>query len=173
MSSACFRRATARARYPCANQTRHGILIRSSPRLIGLPCELHRRQNFQFVAIRGFFFFEEKPNNRIRDILVNPDGVSSEIKPGNLVDKFYKKTGNTRTIPTELAYGYFWMIKDLSKTGGKPIISNPHLIPAKNAQHFPSLDGVQTLDGKTVQVPQYFLRKNRKFSTAFPLFPLC
>jgi hypothetical protein len=119
------------------------------------------RASYQLISTRNFFFFEEKEDNRIRDIQPNPNGIGSKIKPGNLVDKFYEKTGNTRTIPTELAYGYFWMIKDLSNTGGKPIISNQHLIPAKNSQPFPSLlAGLQTLNGEAAELPNFFLRKN-------------
>lgn len=123
----------------------------------------------QLVAARNFFFFEEKEDNRIRDIQVNPDGIGSKIKPGNLVDKYYEKTKNTRAIPTELAHGYFWMIKDLASTGGKPILSNPHLIPAKNAQTFPSLSGLQTLHNESVELPEFFLRKNRE-CTPFSIF---
>ena len=68
--------------------------------------------NHQLVATRNFFFFEEKEDKRIRDIQVNPKGIGSKIKPGDLVDKLYEKTGNVRTLPTSLAFGYFWMIKE-------------------------------------------------------------
>lgn len=117
----------------------------------------------QSIAIRTYFFFPEKANNRIKDIQVNPKSVGSQIKPGNLIDKFYEKTRNTRTIPVELAKGYFWMIGDLKETGGKPTLSNQYLIPAENAQMFPSLlAGVTTLSGEDVELPEFFIRKNRE-----------
>ena len=79
------------------------------------------------------------------------------------MDKYYEKTKNTRTIPVELAKGYFWMIGDLTETGNKPTLSNDYLIPAHNAQPFPSLlAGVKTLNGERVELPEYFVRKNRK-----------
>lgn len=121
----------------------------------------------QYVARRSFFFFKEKENSRIKEIQVNEKSIGSKIKPGNLVDKFYPKTGNTRTLPVELAHGYFWMVGDLDATGGKPTLSNDYIIPAKNAEPFPELlAGVETLsdsDDKNnrVELPQFFLRKNR------------
>ena len=79
------------------------------------------------------------------------------------MDKYYEKTKNTRTIPVELAKGYFWIIGDLTETGNKPTLSNDYLIPARNAQPFPSLlAGVKTLNGERVELPEYFVRKNRK-----------
>lgn len=111
---------------------------------------------------RSYFFFPEKENHRIQDIRVHPKSIGSEIKPGNLVDKYYEKTRNTRTLPTELAKGYFWMIGDLKETGNKPTLTSPELIPAETAQYFPSLLAhVKTLAGERVELPAYFLRKNR------------
>lgn len=122
------------------------------------PSTLHH-----YTAVRSFFFFHEKKNNRIKDIRVNENSIGAKIKPGDLVDKYYPKTKNTRTLPVELAHGYFWMVADLSKTNGKPTLSNDYLIPAKNAQPFPDLKaGVKTLDAdESVELPQFFLRKNR------------
>lgn len=118
----------------------------------------------QYMARRTFFFPEKPSDNRIKDIQVNPDSVGSQIKPGNLMDKFYKKTGNTRTLPVELALGYFWMIEDLRKCANKPTLSNPKLISAATAQAFPTLTTngiIKTLTGDAVELPAFFLRKNR------------
>lgn len=115
------------------------------------------------ATARAFFDFPQKQDNRIRGIIANPDSLGSRIKPGNLIDKFYKRANKIRTVPVELAHGYFWMIKDIGAAQGKPTLSNTHLIPAETAQQFPKLlSGVKTLGGEPVEIPEFFSRKNRK-----------
>jgi ATP10 protein len=153
-------------------RTMSALLLRRSAVVAPAAKYLHRRQTLNssdwvFAATpantRAFFNFPQKQDNRIRDIIANPDGLGSRIKPGNLIDKFYKRANKTRTVPVELAHGYFWMIKDTVATKGKPTLSNAHLIPTETAQQFPSiLSGVKTLSGESVEIPDFFSRKNRK-----------
>lgn len=168
MASLFLRRsaATSQHRYhhlPLQLSELSASLISSSP-----TNTTHQKnpQQHQYVATRSFFFFNEKENKRIKEIRVNEKSIGSKLKPGNLVDKFYPKTKNTRTLPVELAHGYFWMVHDLQATDGKPTLSNDYIIPAKNAEPFPELlAGVKTLSDSdqtsNVELPQYFLRKNR------------
>lgn len=101
--------------------------------------------------------FEDANPERIHGINVNPVGLGSTVLPGNLVYKHYKWTGNTRKVPLELVHGYFWMLKDMKNTGGKPILPNEALIPEDEAQMFPMLTGLQSLSKVTTDVPYYFL----------------
>jgi len=101
--------------------------------------------------------FEDANPERIRDIQVNPDGVGSQILPGNLVYKKYKFSGNTRKVPLELVHGYFWMMWDLRKTGHKTILSNDDLIPSDRAQLFPLLQGVKSLNNADADLPFFFV----------------
>jgi len=43
-------------------------------------------------------------------------------------------------------------------TDGKPIISNNTLVKVEDAEMFPSLDDVSTLDGENVTLPEFFVR---------------
>jgi ATP10 protein len=129
----------------------------------GFPNQKRLASPATYIVTRSFFDFPQKQDNRIRDIIPNPDSIGSRIKPGNLIDKFYKRANRMRTVPVELAHGYFWMIKDVRDTQGKPTLSNTHLIPTETAQQFPSLlSGVKTLSGESVEIPEYFSRQNRK-----------
>lgn len=101
--------------------------------------------------------FEDANPERIRGIQVNPDGVGSQILPGNLVYKKYRVSGNTRKVPLELVHGYFWMMWDLRKTNNKPTLSNEKLIPEEDAQIFPVLTGVKSLNGENADLPFHFV----------------
>lgn len=80
--------------------------------------------------------------------------------PGNFVIKT-TRNGAEKKRYTELVYGYFWMIKDLRKCDEKPILSNTELIPSSSAKPFPPLEGLKSLSGDKVNLPAFFLRKNR------------
>lgn len=138
------------------------IIAASSTSLLPSTIGNSRCQQYQQVATRSFLNFDPKENDRIREIQLDEASVGSKMKPFNLVDKYYPKTNNTRTLPVELAHGYFWMVSDLRVTDGKPTKSNDYLIPANLAQPFPDLlAGVTNLKGETIELPQFFLRKNR------------
>ena len=94
---------------------------------------------------------------RIRGIRVNPDSVGDRVLPGNLVYKKYKFSGNVRKIPLELDAGYFWMMWDLRKSEGKPTLPNESLIPEEDAQLFPVLTGLKTLNGEKADLPFFFV----------------
>lgn len=113
-------------------------------------------------SVPPFRGFEDANPTRIEGIKVNPESVGNSILPGNLVYKFYKWTGNTRKIPLELAHGYFWMVADLKKTGGKPTLSNDMLIPAKEAQVFPTLTGLESLCKVKTDLPYFCLADKGK-----------
>mmetsp|Transcript_5944 Transcript_5944/g.17194 ORF Transcript_5944/g.17194 Transcript_5944/m.17194 type:complete len:334 (-) Transcript_5944:31-1032(-) len=100
---------------------------------------------------------EDANPERIHGIQVNPDGIGSTVLPGNLVYKFYKWTGNTRKVPLELVHGYFWMVNDLKKTGGKPTLPNKFLIPEDEAQAFPMLTGLESLSRVKADLPYFFI----------------
>eukprot|EP00536_Pseudo-nitzschia_multiseries_P002899 jgi/Psemu1/301652/fgenesh1_kg.41_\ len=102
---------------------------------------------------------EDANPERINGIQVNPDSLGYNVLPGNLTYKTYKWSGNTRKIPLELAHGYFWMVSDLKKTNQKPTLSNETLIPEGEAQLFPTLEGLTTLDDldTVVDLPLFFL----------------
>jgi hypothetical protein len=100
---------------------------------------------------------EDANPERIRAIQVHPDSVGRSILPGNLVYKYYKRTGNTRKVPVELEHGYFWMMWDLQKTNNKPTVSNEQLVPEQEAQTFPLLKGVKSLSGYKTELPFFFL----------------
>lgn len=104
---------------------------------------------------------EDANPERISGIKVNPDGLGYGVLPGNLTYKTYKWSGNTRKIPLELAHGYFWMISDLKKTNNKVVLSNEKLIPEGEAQLFPTLEGLTTLDdlNTSVDLPLFFLEQ--------------
>eukprot|EP00980_Cylindrotheca_fusiformis_P000291 scaffold66_cov115-Cylindrotheca_fusiformis.AAC.23 len=104
--------------------------------------------------------FEDANPERIRGIQVNPDGLGSQILPGNLVYKKYKLSGNTRKVPLELVHGYFWMMWDLRNTNNKPTLSNETLIPEEDSQIFPVLTGVKNLNGQKADLPFYFVENN-------------
>ena len=97
-------------------------------------------------------------SSRHPGIHMHPESISKLIMPGNQVERTNNK-GLTTKRYTELVYGYFWMISDLKKSDNRPIL--PMEIPSETAQVFPDLTGLQSLSGRTVNLPDYFLRKNR------------
>ena len=104
---------------------------------------------------------EDANPERIHGIEVNPESLGHGVLPGNLIYKTYKLTGNTRKVPLKLAHGYFWMVTDLKKTDSKPTLSNTKLIPQKDAQLFPTLEGLTTLEdlGTDIELPIFFLEQ--------------
>lgn len=105
---------------------------------------------------------EEKRHTGIR---MHPDSISKDILPGNMVLR-KSRSGVEKKRYTELFYGYFWMIKDLKRSNEKPVLSNDKLIPASVAKPFPDLSGLKSLAGDEVDIPEYFLRKNRSRDAA-------
>lgn len=106
--------------------------------------------------------FEDANPERIHGIQVNPDSIGDQVLPGKLVYKHYKWTGNTRKVPLELVHGYFWMLNDLKKTNGKPLLSNEKLIPEDQAQVFPILTGLETLGKVKTDIPYFFIEDEGK-----------
>jgi ATPase complex subunit ATP10 len=110
------------------------------------------------------FFASSSPPDRIPGIQVSPESIGAQIVPGGKsVIKKDPKTGVDRFVMVERAYGYFWMINDLTKPGGsKPIVANTALIPAEEARDFSTLMNLNVLDtDESVDIPAYFLRNNR------------
>ena len=114
--------------------------------------------------IRCFSFssiFDTKYTNhdhRHEGIETHPQSISHQIQPGN----FILRPGPTaKKRYTEFVYGYFWMLKDLTKSKEKPILSNVELIPETKAKALPRLSNIQSLTGQVVNLPEYIWRKNR------------
>jgi mitochondrial ATPase complex subunit ATP10 len=98
--------------------------------------------------------------HRHKGILMHPESISAKILPGNVVPRV-TRSGATKLRITELEYGNFWMLKDLKRTGEKPVLANPELIEEASAQVFPTISGVRSLSGQVVTFPAHFVRKNR------------
>ena len=109
--------------------------------------------------------YKEAYERRHYGIQLHPDSISKNILPGNFVMR-ESKSGKIQRRYTELVYGYFWMIKDLTKSDDKPIQSNTTLIPEPQAKVFPDLFDLTSLAGEQVDLPDYFLRKNRSLDAA-------
>ena len=157
------------ARYPHSRQTLNSsVWVSAAATAASSIRGSNQSINTTITTTRWFFHVApQQDDQRIRGILTNPDSLGSRIQPGNVIDKFFKRANKTRTVPVELAHGYFWMIKDLRTTLGKPTLSNPQLIPAETAQRFPSLlsGEITTLAGESVELPDFFVRKNSKSTT--------
>jgi hypothetical protein len=110
---------------------------------------------------------EDANPERIKGIQINPDSVGKDILPGNLVYRKYKWSGNTRKIPLELKYGYFWMMTDLRKTDKKPTLSNESLIPEEEAQVFPVFTGLTTLKKEKADLPFFLVDKQQHGKSFF------
>jgi len=104
-----------------------------------------------------------------RTIVMNPEGYSRLILPGNYAMKTNPRTGVQRKIFAERVLGFFWMIKDLDVSGEKPILGNESCIEPQVAEMFPSLGGDEdgggglpvTLDDEVAPLPEYVFRNNR------------
>jgi len=110
-----------------------------------------------FYHVRHFSTDSNDTQHRHEGIQMHPDSISSTILPGNYV--MYTRKGETRKRTTELTHGYFWNIKDLKRCNNKPILSSA--IPESMAKPFPTLWNCKSLSGTVVDLPDYFLRKNR------------
>jgi ATPase complex subunit ATP10 len=121
----------------------------------------NNKNNNESINANAPIRLEDANPERISGIKVNPDSLGMNVLPGNLIYKKYKLSGNTRKIPLELAHGYFWMLKDLKNTNQKPTLSNEQLIPARDAQLFPTLKDLNTLDDSNTEVdlPLFFQEK--------------
>ena len=92
---------------------------------------------------------------------MHPDGHGQHILPGNYVTKIHPKTGAVKRVMLEFAYGHFWAFKELSLTNNKPIFSNEVVIPANQAEVFPTITGLINLHDEVVDIPHFFTRCNR------------
>uniref|UniRef100_A0A7S1ZNM4 Uncharacterized protein n=2 Tax=Ditylum brightwellii TaxID=49249 RepID=A0A7S1ZNM4_9STRA len=104
---------------------------------------------------------KNKLQKRIKGISMNPKGLSHMILPGYVIEKTNKKTSETSLVNVDRALGFFWMMKDLNESNNKPIVTNSTLIPADEAQIFPSLNGCTTLSDEVVDLPNFLIRNNR------------
>eukprot|EP00956_Cyclotella_meneghiniana_P001633 scaffold1804_cov66-Cyclotella_meneghiniana.AAC.9 len=77
---------------------------------------------------------------------MHPEGIGKDILPGNYVVKF-DKAGLER--------------KELELTSNKPILSNETVIPAAEAEKFPTLTGLNCLTDEVVDIPDFFTRDNQ------------
>ena len=62
------------------------------------------------------------------------------------------------------------ILQELSLTDNKPIISNGTVIPAAEAETFPTLKGLVNLHEEVVDIPYFFTRNNRE---CFACMVLC
>jgi ATPase complex subunit ATP10 len=94
---------------------------------------------------------------------MNPAGQGQHILPGGcFILKKDPKKGLYRKVILEHALGYFWAIKELASTNKKPILSNHAVIPAAEAEKFPFLGDMVSLNGEeAVSIPDFFTRNNR------------
>ncbi|KAL3764898.1 hypothetical protein ACHAW5_003547 [Stephanodiscus triporus] len=128
------------------------------------------RNDRQSSSKRNFFYgppssweeeYEELIARRNKTIVMHPLGHGQHILPGNFVVKKHPKTGAEKKVMLEHALGYFWAFKELSLTDNKPIISNETVIPAAEAETFPTLKELVNLYEEVVDIPDFFTRNNR------------
>jgi ATPase complex subunit ATP10 len=105
--------------------------------------------------------YEELIARRNKSIIMHPNGYGQHILPGNYVTKIHPKTGAVKRVMLEFEYGHFWALKELSLTNNKPIVSNDVVIPANQAEVFPTITGLINLHEEIVDIPQFFTRYNR------------
>ncbi|KAL3766403.1 hypothetical protein ACHAWO_008067 [Cyclotella atomus] len=105
--------------------------------------------------------FEKLRMRRIKSIRMHPDSTGKDILPGNYVIKVNERTGVERKVILEHEMGYFWALKELEKTNNKPILSNESIIPAAEAEKFPTLTGLNCLNDEVVDIPDFFNRDNQ------------
>jgi mitochondrial ATPase complex subunit ATP10 len=98
--------------------------------------------------------------HRHTGIIVHPESIAGKILPGNVVLRT-TRAGIQKLRVTELEFGNYWMLKDLKRTGEKPVLANESLIDEKTAKRFPEVKGARSLSGDLVDFPAHFLRKNR------------
>ncbi len=94
-------------------------------------------------------------DNRIPQIRMHPSGLGQRVLSGGFV---MDKRGKKQYL--EMALGYFWMIKDLSVTGNKPILSNETLIPEREAEPFPTLYDLTNLNNEKTVLPDHIIDSN-------------
>lgn len=105
--------------------------------------------------------YESLTAQRNKSIIMNPAGQGQHILPGGFILKRDPKNGGHRKVILEHALGYFWAVKELASTNKKPILSNDAVIPAAEAETFPSLSDVVNLKGERATIPEFFTRNNR------------
>mmetsp|Transcript_21405 Transcript_21405/g.44810 ORF Transcript_21405/g.44810 Transcript_21405/m.44810 type:complete len:349 (-) Transcript_21405:87-1133(-) len=105
--------------------------------------------------------YKDLKARRNKNIIMHPDGHGKHILPGDFVLKKNPRTGVERKVLLEHALGYFWAVKELSLTNNKPILCNNEVIPAAEAELFPSLKGLNSLRDDIVDIPEFFVRNNR------------
>lgn len=152
---ACVQRAVAR------NSVRHACSTPGFHRICRISAVPHIQSRLLSTSQD---FFDPDFSHRHTEIQLHPDSISKTIQPGNTIVR-KGRDGSDKRRYTELVHGYFWMIKDLQRSDNKPILSNTKLIPAKQSKLFPKLDNLKSLSGdKSVNLPDYFVRKNRSRS---------
>ena len=129
----------------------------SSPPPPPPPDDFRNHNNKDYTKLERL---EDANPERIKSIIVNPTSVGYEILPGNYVYKHFKFTGNIRKVPVEFQYGFWWMVWDLKKTNNKPTLSNTEVVPERQAQIFPPLMGLKTLNNEQVDLPFSLLEGN-------------
>lgn len=95
---------------------------------------------------------------RNKSIRINPNGLSKYILPNDMVYKIINKETGAMKKVHQIAIGSFWMVKDLRETGKKPILSNTSIIPVMDAEMFPTLNGLASLGGTNVNLPDFFIK---------------
>ncbi|KAL7467841.1 hypothetical protein ACHAXS_012114 [Conticribra weissflogii] len=105
--------------------------------------------------------YEGLKARRNKNIVMHPEGLGKNILPGDFVLKKNPRTGVERKVLLEHALGYFWAVKELSLTNNKPILCNEEIIPAAEAELFPTLKGLNSLKDEIVDIPDFFVRNNR------------
>ena len=132
-------------------------------------------------------FYDPRISERHSGIILNPKStISNRILPGELLIKTNKRTGVKKTVPIDREMGYFWSIKDLGETDGKPLLTNAGAIDISRARDLPSLSSseeketsmmggggggggrCETLGGTMVQdLYDFVTSQNRELSCAF------
>ena len=83
--------------------------------MVQVPSHLHFNRELSSdsknVSDESYLEIEELIKKRHGGILMNSEGSSKLILPGNYVTKTNKKTGLKKKVPVERELGHFWMLK--------------------------------------------------------------
>jgi mitochondrial ATPase complex subunit ATP10 len=108
--------------------------------------------------------------HRHMGIKMHPNSISGTILPDNYVYRNPARNDYAQRI-IELVHGYFWMLKDIRWSNKKPMLADTEkLIPETIAKVFPVLTNLKFMGqgwgGEKVNLPDYFVRKNRSRDAA-------